>query len=103
MQKLCWDYFAIRTFCSHTRLSSITNVNIVEWLVSVPLVAGVTFSDSDSAFKTFEFGYGSGSGNFFKFENPTPVQTPAIIIDPTVIYPCFYLRNDHTDCCYCRN
>ena len=39
----------------------------------------------------------------FKFENPSPVQTPATIIDPTVIYPCFYLRNDHTDSCYCRN
>ena len=33
---------------------------------------------------------------FFKFENPTTVQTPATIIDPTVIYPCFYIRNDHT-------
>jgi len=40
---------------------------------------------------------------FFKFENPTPVQTPATMIDPTEIYPCFYLRNDHTECCYCRN
>jgi len=40
---------------------------------------------------------------FFKFENPTPVQTPATPIDPTVIYPCFYLRNDRTDSCYCRN
>jgi len=40
---------------------------------------------------------------FFKFENPPPVQTPATIIDPTVIYPCFYLRNDHTDSCNCRN
>ena len=39
---------------------------------------------------------------FFKFDNPTPVQTPARIIDPTVAYPCFYLRNDHTDSCYCR-
>ena len=39
----------------------------------------------------------------FKFENPTPVQTPATIIDPTVTYPSFYLRNDHTDSCYCRN
>ena len=28
----------------------------------------------------------------FTFENPTPVQTPAIIIDPTVIYPCFYVK-----------
>ena len=40
---------------------------------------------------------------FFKFENPTPVQTPSTIIDPTVIYPCFYLINDHTDSWYCRN
>ena len=38
---------------------------------------------------------------FFKFENPTPVHTPAAIINPTLIYPCFYLRNDHTD--YCRH
>jgi len=38
---------------------------------------------------------------FYKFENPTPVQTPATIIDPTVIYPCFYSRNDRKD--YCRN
>jgi len=36
---------------------------------------------------------------FFKFENPTPLQTPATIIDPTVIYPCFYLRNDCTESC----
>jgi len=34
---------------------------------------------------------------------PAPVQTPATIIDPTVIYPCFYLRNDRMDSCYCRN
>jgi len=40
---------------------------------------------------------------FFKFENPTPVQTPAAIINPTIIYPRFYLRNDRTDSCYCRN
>ena len=40
---------------------------------------------------------------FFKFENPTLVQTPATIIDPTVIYPCFYFRNDRTDSCCCRN
>jgi len=40
---------------------------------------------------------------FFKFEKPCPVQTPATIIDPTVIYPCFYLRNDQTDSCYWRD
>ena len=38
---------------------------------------------------------------FFKFENPTPVQTPATIIDPTEINPCFYLRNNHTGSCFC--
>jgi len=40
---------------------------------------------------------------FYKFENPTPVQNPATIIHPTVIYHCFYLRNYRTDSCYCRN
>jgi len=30
-------------------------------------------------------------------------QTPATTIDPTVIYPCFFRRNDHTDSCYRRN
>jgi len=39
----------------------------------------------------------------FKFENPTPIQTPATIFDPSKIYPCFHLRNDHADSCYCRN
>jgi len=28
---------------------------------------------------------------FFKFKNPTPVQTSSAIIDSTLIYPCFYL------------
>jgi len=32
---------------------------------------------------------------FFKFYNPTPAK----IINPTLIHPCFYLRNDHTDSC----
>ena len=40
---------------------------------------------------------------FFKFETPIPVQTPATIIDPTVIFPCFHLINDHTDSCHYRN
>ena len=40
---------------------------------------------------------------FFKFENPTPAQTPTTIIDPIKIYPCLYLRIDHTDSCCCRN
>ena len=37
-----------------------------------------------------------GVRHFFEFENPTPVQTPATIIEPTEIYPCYYLRKDHT-------
>jgi len=62
-------------------------------------VAGVTFSDSESA-------------PVPKFLNPGPVilqiwesdscSDSATIIYPTVIYPCFYLRNDRTDSCYCR-
>ena len=40
---------------------------------------------------------------FFEFENLTPVQIPATIIELTVIYPCFYQRNDRTESCYCRN
>ena len=39
---------------------------------------------------------------FFGFENPTPVQTQATI-DAIEVYPCFSLRNDHADSCYCRN
>ena len=63
-------------------------------------VAGVTFSESDSAPVP---NFGIRVRLFFKFENLTPVQTPATIINPTIIYPCFYLRNDHKDSCYCRN
>jgi len=37
----------------------------------------------------------------FKFENPTPVHTPATI-DPTEIYQRFF-RYDHTNSRYCRN
>ena len=40
---------------------------------------------------------------FFKYENSTPVQTPATINHPTAIYPYFYLRNDRTGSCYCQN
>jgi len=39
----------------------------------------------------------------FKFKNLAPVRTPATIINPTLIYPCFYLRNDDTDPCFCPN
>jgi len=63
-------------------------------------VAGVTFSDSDSAPVPKFLNPGPA---FFKFENPTPVKTLATIINAILIYPCFYLRNGHTDSCYCRN
>jgi len=43
------------------------------------------------------------SQQFFKFENPTPVQTPTTIIGANVIHPCFYLRYYRTDSCYCQN
>jgi len=74
-------------------------------IISAVEVAGVTFSDSDSTpvSKFLNPGPDPCPAIFFKFENPTPVQTPATVIDPSVIYPCFYLRNDHTDSCYCRN
>ena len=39
---------------------------------------------------------------FFKFDNPTTVQSPATI-DPIEIDTCFYLRNDHADSCCCWN
>jgi len=66
--------------------------------------AGVTFSDSDSTlFQNFGIRVRIQVRLFFKFKNPTPVQTPATIIDPTVIHPCFDQRNDRTDSCYCWN
>jgi len=65
-------------------------------------VAGVTFSDSNSA-PVPKFLNPDPVRLLFKFENPTPVQTPAAIINPAVIYSCFYLRNHRTDSCYCRN
>jgi len=64
------------------------------------VVAGVAFADSDSApVQNFWIRV----RQFFKYENSTPVQTPATIIDPTVICPWFYFRDDRTDPCYCRN
>jgi len=65
-------------------------------------VAGVNFSDSAPVRKCLSPGP-DPVRVFFKFENPTPVQTSATIVDPTLIYPCFYLRNDRTDSGYCRN
>jgi len=56
-----------------------------------------------SSSKIFKIRVRIGVWQFFIFVNPTPIQTPATIIDPTVIYQCFYLINDHTDSCYCRS
>ena len=65
-----------------------------------PEVAGVTFSDTDSApVSNFE----SGSAYFSNLRIRLLLQIPATIIILTVIYPCSYLRNDHTDSCQCRN
>ena len=73
----------------------------LDWIRNTPEVAGVIFSDSDSA-PVPKFLNPDPVREFFKFEKPSPVHTPATI-DPTEIYPCFYLRNDHTDSCYCWN
>jgi len=58
-------------------------------------VAGVTFSDSDSA-PVPKFLNPFRVRKFFKFENPTLVQIPATI-DANEILVCFYLRNDKAD------
>jgi len=68
-------------------------------------VAAVAFLDSDSAlvpkFLNPELHQGP---IFFKFENPTSVQTPAAI-NVTEFQPCSHLRKDiyenHEDFCYC--
>jgi len=54
-----------------------------------------------SCSKIFE----SGSGDFFLFENPSPVQTTdsGNSHRSNRNLPMFYLRNDHTDSCYWRN
>jgi len=67
-------------------------------------VARVTFSDSNSASlpKVLNPGPDPAPAIFQIWESDT-CSTPAIIIDPTEIYPCFYLRNDHADSSYCRN
>jgi len=67
---------------------------------SGPEVFGVTFSDTNCAPVPKFLKLVPGPA-IFKFENPSPVQTPAAIIDPTVICPCFCLRKDHTESCYC--
>ena len=57
-----------------------------------PEVAGVTFSDSDFApVSNFCFWIRVRLGEFFKFDNRTPVQNPATI-DPTGNLPMFLLE-----------
>jgi len=47
--------------------------------------------------------FGSGSKKFFKFENPTPLETPATI-DITeisvMVYVGIYMYKRHADSCY---
>jgi len=63
-------------------------------------VAGDIFSDSKSAPVPKFF---NPVPTILQIRDPIPVQTTVTIIDPTLIYPRFYLRNDYTDSCYCRN
>ena len=66
-------------------------------------VAGVTFSDSDSAHVPTFLNPGLGVESFQIWESG-PVRTAVSIVDPTEIYPCFPIRNDHADsCCCCWN
>ena len=67
-------------------------------LSNSPEVARVTFSDSDSTHVTKILNL-DPVRKFFKFENPTPVQTPATIDPPMVagvrnfeMYACFHLK-----------
>jgi len=58
-------------------------------------VAGVTFTPI-----LFQF-FWIRVQKFFKFENPTfGLRLRSIQLG---IYPCFYLRKDNSDSCYCRN
>ena len=52
-----------------------------------------------SCSKIFE----SGSGNSSNLRIRLSVQTSVAIIHLTGIYPCFFLTNDHTNSCSCRN
>jgi len=62
------------------------HARVVSQLVFIADAAGVYFSDSGSApVPKFLNPVRIRVRLFFKFENPTPVQTPVTIIDPTVI------------------
>ena len=90
--------------CLVTPHSTILSVVRMLQLRFISEVAEVIFSDYDSA-------------PVPKFSNRGPDPGLAILKiwesdycsdsgynhHPTVIYPCFYLRHDHTDSCYCRN
>jgi len=80
----------------------------VEFLTSVEILQCVCIKNGRSHFLKIRLRscskiFLSGPGReFFKFENPTPVRNLATV-DPTEIYPCFFLRNGHADSCYWRN
>ena len=80
-----------------------TEVGLKKTWLRTPL-AIVTFSDPDSS-PVPKFLNWAQARNFFKFENPTAVQTPATI-DATESQQCFYWSNDvytnHADSCYCQ-
>ena len=71
---------------------------------SIKKIAGVTFqTPTPLLFQNFWIWLRIRFWMFFTFEKPTSVQTPATIINSTLICPRLYLRNDHTDSCYSRN
>ena len=44
-----------------------------------------------------------GTKNALTWQRGTSSKKGWEPLSPTEIYPCFHLRNDHTDSCYCRN
>jgi len=83
-----------------TRVRVIFTKSLTVWWTNLAEVAGVTFSDSDSA-------------PFPKFWNPDPAifqiwqshscSDSGYNHQTNLNLPIFYLRNAHTDSCYCRN
>ena len=65
-------------------------------------VAEVNLSDSDSALFSKFLNPGLDLAIFQIWESGSSSDC-GCNNRPTVIYPCFYLRNDHTDSCYCQN
>ena len=62
----------------------------------------VTFLESDSAPVSKIFESGSRSGHFWSLRIRLLFRI-RLTIDPSAIFPRFYLRKDHADSCYCRN